>query len=148
MGMRLYDALIGKLDREGERTGVPTRAELIEIRDEERAHVEMLADIITELGGDPALVSPAAAREAIVLHGISGVIDDPACGFADGLEAIVILELADHEQWVCLVELAREIRRDDLARSFLTAQSNEHKHLSKMRAWISAERALHRTTLQ
>lgn len=146
-GVRLYDALIDKLDREGEWPDGPTRAELIEIRDHEREHVRMLTELVGDLGGDPALVTPAAQREAIVIQGVVNLIDDPSTSLLDGLEAMVIAELADHEQWVCLVELARELGRDDLARSFLTAQAIEHRHLSQMRAWISAGRANDRANL-
>ena len=143
-GVRLYDALIAKLDEEGELAGGPTRAELVEIRNEELVHVRMLDAMITDLGGEPATVTPAAMREMIASRGIGDVVSDPASSVLDALEVMVVAELADHEQWVALVELARELRRDKLARSFLTAQSVEHTHLSKMRAWISAGRAAQR----
>lgn len=165
-GVRLYDMLIAKLDGDTRadiadaRTAVvdrstasgrgegPTRDDLVAIRNEELAHVRLLDDVITELGGEPAAVTDAAAREAIASRGLADVVGDPASSVLDALEALVIAELTDHEQWVNLVELARELGRDDLARSFLTAQSTEHTHLSKMRAWISAGRAATRVEVQ
>lgn len=165
-GVRLYDLLIGKLDRDARRDiadsrapvidrstahangGGPTRDDLVAIRNEELAHIQMLDGMITALGGEPAAVTEAAAREAIASRGLADVVGDPASSVLDALEAMVIAELTDHEQWVNLVELARELGRDDLARSFLTAQSTEHTHLSKMRAWISAGRAASRVEVQ
>jgi rubrerythrin len=154
-GIRLYDQLIAKLESEhrgrgddGHGTVGPTVDDLMAIRNDELAHVRLLDTTITELGGEPAAVTPAASREVIASRGIADIVGDPASSLLDALEAMVVAELADHEQWVGLVELARELGRDDLARSFLTAQSTEHTHLSKMRAWISAERAARRLEVQ
>lgn len=164
-GVRLYDLLIAKLeggvrhdiantsaplvDRTVHATSDgPTRDDLVAIRNDELAHIRLLDDVITELGGEPAAVTSAAAREAIASRGLAEVVGDPASSVLDALETMVVAELTDHEQWVNLVELARELGRDDLARSFLTAQSTEHTHLSKMRAWISAGRAAIRVEVQ
>ncbi len=158
-GIRLYDQLIAKLetargvavDQTSTRRApadVVAVDDLVTIRNEELVHVRMLDAVITELGGEPAAVTPAASREVIASRGIADIVGDPASTTLDALEAMVVAELADHEQWVGLVELARELGRDDLARSFLTAQSTEHTHLSKMRAWISAGRAASRVEVQ
>lgn len=140
-GVRLYDALIGKLDACGDFVGGPTRDDLVHIRDEEHAHMRMLEGLIDEQGGDPTAVTPSANRELIACRGIGEILVDPRSTLLDGLETIAVAELADHEQWVALVELVREIRRDDLVRVFVAAQSTEDTHLSKVRAWISAGRA-------
>jgi len=156
--VQLYDALIIRLDHADyhdddqpmvERPtdwpgGGPTPAALIAIRNEKADHVRMLIDLLTDLGADPAIVTPSAIRDTVAIRGLVDVVHDPASSVLDALEALVIAELADHEQWVGLVELAHEIQRDDFARTFLTAQAIEHKHLSTMRSWISAGRAAHR----
>ncbi len=142
--VRNYDALLAKLEALGEPSCGPSHADLVEIRDEELAHMRMLAVCIGDRGGDAAAVTPAASRETIMNRGIGDIVTDAASSVLDGLEAMVIAELADHEQWFGLIELVRELGHEDLARSFLTAESTEHKHLSKMRAWISAGRAASR----
>jgi rubrerythrin len=142
--VQLYDALLAKLTALGEPACGPTHTDLAEIRNDELAHMRMLAAHIGDLGGEPAAITPAANRETIASRGIGDVVTDAASTVLDGLEAMVIAELTDHEQWTGLIELVRELGREDLARSFLTAQSTEHTHLSKMRAWISAGRAANR----
>jgi rubrerythrin len=143
-GVQLYDALLAKRDGQRGFAGGPTTAELVEIRNEERLHVRMLSTLIAELGGDPATMTPAATRELNASRGLIDVVVDPTMSLLDGLEAMVVAELADHEQWVGLVEAARELERDDLARTFASAQTTEHEHLSKIRSWISAGRAANR----
>jgi len=140
-----YDALLAKLESLGELPTGPSRLDVVEIRSDELSHAQMLQSLIDELGADPAMVTLAASREAISMRGVHDIIHDPASTVMDVLEALVVAELADHEQWIGLIDLAREQGREDLARSFLTAQSTEHTHLSKMRAWISAGRAATRT---
>lgn len=126
----------------------PGRADLVELRNDELLHVQLLERVIDDLGGEPAAITPAASREVIAMRGIGEVISDPRSSLLDGVEAMVIAELADHEQWMGLLELAREMEREDLARSFLTAQSTEHRHLSQMRVWISALRTATRVEVR
>lgn len=145
LAVQHYDALLARLESEGEPPNGPNRLDVVEIRSDELGHAQMLQSLIDDLGADPAMVTLAATREAITTRGIRDIINDSTSTVMDVLEALVVAELSDHEQWTGLIELAREIRREDLARSFLTAQSTEHKHLSRMRAWISAGRAATRT---
>lgn len=140
-GVRLYEALVAKHDAFRGFTTGPERRDLVQLRDEEHAHVRLLDGIIAELGGDPTAVTPCANRELVASRGIADVLLDPRTSLLDGLEAIAIAELADHEQWVGLVELARDQRRDDLVRAFVAAQSTEDEHLSKIRSWVAAGRA-------
>jgi rubrerythrin len=139
-GVRLYDALIAKHDAFDGFSGGPERRDLAHIRDEEHAHMRMLKDLIVELGGDPTVVTPCANRELVASKGIADVLLDPRTSLLDGLESIVIAELADHEQWIGLVDVARELGRDELVRDFVAAQSTEDEHLSKVRSWIAAGR--------
>ena len=140
-GVRLYDALIAKHDAFDGFGGGPERRDLVHVRDEEHAHMRMLEGLIAELGGDPTVVTPCANRELVASRGICDVLVDPRTSLLDGLESIVIAELTDHEQWIGLVDLARELRRDDLIRDFVAAQSTEDEHLTKVRSWIAAGRS-------
>ncbi len=146
-GVRFYEALIAKVDAYGSFDRGPTRRDLEQIRDEEHRHMVMLERILHDLGADPTAITPCANREVVTSRGIGDVLLDPRTGLLDGLEAIVIAELADHEQWMALVDTARDLRRENLARIFIANQATEEEHLSKVRRWIAAGRvqALHST---
>lgn len=140
-GVRLYDALISKHDAFGGFPGGPERRDLQLIRDQELSHMRMCDGILSEIGADATALTPCANRELVMSRGICDILVDPRTSLLDGLEAIAVAELADHEQWVGLVEIARDMNRDDLVRAFVGAQRTEDEHLSKVRAWISAGRA-------
>jgi rubrerythrin len=146
-GVRFYEALIAKVDAFGSFDRGPSRRDLEQIRDEEHRHVAMLDRILHDLGADPTMLTPCANREVVTSRGIGDVLLDPRTSLLDGLEAIVIAELADHEQWMALVDTARDLRRENLARIFVASQATEEEHLSKVRHWIAAGRlqALHST---
>ena len=139
-GVRLYDALISKLDAYGSFERGPTRRDLEQIRNEEHRHMLMLEQLLRDLGADPTAFTPCANREIVASKGIADVLLDPRTSLLDGLESIVVAELADHEQWIGLVETARDLGRENLARIFVTNQTTEEEHLSKVRRWISAGR--------
>lgn len=146
-GVRFYEALIAKVDAYGTFERGPARRDLEQMRDEEHRHMVMLDRLLHDLGADPTALTPCANREVVASRGIGDVLLDPRTRLLDGLEAIVIAELADHEQWMALVDTARELRRDSLARIFMANQATEEEHLSKVRRWIAAGRvqALHST---
>lgn len=144
---RLYDALLSKYDAFGSFDGGPRRGDLDRIRDEELAHVHMLEHAILELGADPTVVTPSADRQWIVGRGVAEVITDPRTGLLDGIEALVVAELADHEEWISLVDVARDLERDGLVHAFQSAQLTEEEHLSKVRRWVAAGRAAARAQL-
>lgn len=140
-GVRLYDALIAKHDAFGGFAGGPERGDLHEIREQELAHMRMLDSIITDVGADSTVMTPCANREIVMSRGIGDILVDPRTSLLDGLEAIIVAELADHEEWIGLVDIARDMNRDDLVRSFTNAQRTEDEHLTKVRAWIAAGRS-------
>jgi rubrerythrin len=146
-GVRFYEALIAKVDAYGSFDRGPSRRDLEQIRDEEHRHMLMLDRILHDLGADPTAVTPCANREVVTSRGIGDVLLDPRTSLLDGLEAIIIAELADHEQWMALVDTARDLGRENLARIFMASQATEEEHLSKVRRWIAAGRtqALHST---
>jgi rubrerythrin len=147
-GVRLYDALIAKRDAYGGYRGGPTRDDLVHIHDEELSHMRMLDNLITELGGDSTVVTPSANVEAIASRGLADVLLDPRTSLLDGLDAILVAELTDNEQWNGLIDLARELGRDDLLHSFRSAQATEEEHLDKVRSWIVAGRRAAREQVQ
>lgn len=144
---RAYEALAAKHEAYGGFADGPSLAELRELREDELVHARMLHALIAELGGDPTALTPRADLQLVGTRGVIEVIVDPRTSLLDGLEAIVIVELADHEEWLGLLDLARELGREDLVPTFQTSQLTEELHLSKLRRWIAAGRAATREQL-
>lgn len=135
-GTRLYDGLLSKHDAFGSFDGGPTRADLEQIRRQEHDHFLMLHDVIELLGGDPAAVTPSADVAATASRGIGEVITDPRTSLLQGLEVILIAELADNDSWELLMELAKKAGQDQLVEGFQAALDTERDHLVRVRGWI------------
>jgi hypothetical protein len=137
-GVRLYQALIGKLEAYGAFAGGPEPEELEQILEQELLHFRAVVEAIRQLGSDPTAVTPAADFMANVSKGIGDVLGDPRTTFAQCLEAILIAELADNEGWEALTELARAGGHTKLVETFEQALADEAEHLIKVRRWVAA----------
>jgi rubrerythrin len=137
-GTRLYEALVSKHEAFGSFPGGPSRDDLEHIRQEEFQHYTLLQSVITQLGGDPTAVTPAANLHATAAHGIKQVIVDPRTTLLQSLEVILIAELADNACWETLVKLAQEAGEDALVEPFEQAHTTEQEHLQKVQAWLAA----------
>lgn len=138
MGVRLYGALLSKLDAFGSFEGGPTREDLERIQREEYEHFRMLTSAVEQTGGDPTVVTPSADLHATMTAGVLAVMVDPRTTFAQCLEAALLAELADNAAWEVLAELASQGGDDDLAKLFLTAQREEVSHLASIKDWLAA----------
>lgn len=136
-GVRLYEALISKLDAFGSFDGGPTREMLVDIMNAEYQHFTLLSDAVTKLGGDPTVVTPSADLHATMTAGVMAVIVDPRTTFAQCLEAALLAELADNAAWEALTDLASQNGDDDLASLFEAATSEEGVHLENVKSWIA-----------
>ncbi len=136
-GVRLYQALLSKWDATEKRDGLPERAEVEHILQEELAHFQMLQAAIVKLGGDPTAVTPCANLHATLTKGVPAVAVDPRTTFSECLEAALLAELADNEAWETLVELVTAAGESELAEQFESATDEELEHLEKVRAWIA-----------
>ena len=137
-GVRLYGALISKFDAFGGFPGGPSRATLEEILDEEYRHFKLVVAAVTELDGDPTVVTPCADLHATMTAGVMAVMVDPRTSFVQCLEAALLAELADNAAWESLVDLANQIGDEKLAARFAAAQQTEAVHLDSVKAWIAA----------
>jgi rubrerythrin len=135
-GVRLYEALISKLDAYGSFEGGPSRADLEHIRDEEKQHLALVQRLIQRIGGDPTAMTPSANLEATASRGVMDVLVDPRTTFRECLETIVIAELADHESWRALVRLTSKLD-PNMSLEVARAEETEDQHLEKLRAWLS-----------
>jgi rubrerythrin len=134
-GVRLYEALISKLDAYGTFDGGPSREDLEHIRDEELQHFALVQALIVNLGGDPTAVTPCANLQATASRGIGDVLVDPRTNLVECLDAILIAELADHESWEQLLRAAAD---EQFQQQIQKAERTEAEHLSKVRVWIAA----------
>jgi rubrerythrin len=137
-GVRLYDALLSKLDAFGTWENGPTRADLEEIRNDELSHFTMLRDVMIELGGDPTAITPSANVHAVASKGLCAVLSDPRTTLSQSLETILVAELVDNDCWENLSDLALAIGKEELAQTFHDALDEERDHLRRVRSWLGA----------
>lgn len=137
-GTRLYDALLSKHEAFGVWSGGPAREDLEELRREEHDHFLLLQRCIGELGGDATSVTPSANLQLTAGRGIPDIAVDPRTNLLESLEAVLIAELADHENWDALVDLAEAHGLDRMAAEFREALATEDEHLHKVRDWVAA----------
>jgi rubrerythrin len=136
-GTRLYDALLAKLAAASVHQGGPTREELERIRDEENRHVILVREAIEQLGADPTAMTPCADLVGVAGLGWVQALTDPRTTLTQGLDIILMAELADNDSWSLLIELAEGLGFSDLASQFREALVREEEHLVNVRAWLS-----------
>ncbi len=137
-GVRLYEALISKHEALGSFDGGPTRDELLDILNEEHTHFRMLESVILRLDGDPTAMTPSADLALTVGCGVLQVITDPRTTLRQGLEAVMVAELADREGWSLLSELAHTAGNTKMLELFEEAERVEEQHLLALRRWLAA----------
>lgn len=136
--VRLYEAILVKFDALGTWEGGPTREALVQIRDDELAHFELLKQCVQKVGADPTAMTPSADVVGIESAGVLKVITDPRSTLAQALHAILIAERADSEGWLLLTQLAQELGHTDLAQRFAAAEKTEDQHGEWVRNWLAA----------
>ncbi|MDB5048040.1 MAG: uncharacterized protein JWO30_1111 [Fibrobacteres bacterium] len=134
-GIRLYELLIGKHRAAQSPTGEADLENLIRIRNQELAHFRLLWDSLEKLGADPTAETPAADHAGVKTMGLIQTLSDPRSTFYQGLDAILIAELADNEGWRMLVELAEGMGLKEMAAAFRQANAQEGMHLEQIRKW-------------
>jgi bacterioferritin (cytochrome b1) len=137
-GVRLYEGLISKHEAFGGFDGGPSRSELMTILNQEHAHFKLLEDVILRLDGDPTAMTPSADLALTVGAGVLQVITDPRTTLRQGLEAILVAELADREGWNLLIELARKAGNTQMLALFEQAERIEEQHVVALRRWLAA----------
>lgn len=137
-GTRLYESALVKLDASEVHAGGPTRGELEHFRDQELEHFAMLVECIQELGADPTAVTPSADVEGVASSGVVQIVSDPRTTLTQALDAVLVAELADHDGWQLLIDLAHELGQDEMVARFHKALAEEDEHLARVRSWLSA----------
>jgi ferritin-like protein len=136
-GTRLYDGILAKALPQEHLPGGCTHDLLRQFRVEEAEHAALVRDALIELGGDPSVITPSADVTAVASMGLPQVLTDPRTNVRQCLEALLVAELADNDGWTLLVELARKLGREDMAKSFERALREEEVHLANIRRWVT-----------
>jgi rubrerythrin len=138
MGVRLYEALLLKLDAAGKTPSGPSRRELEEIHADERRHFALVHHSIESLGGDPTVQTPSADLEGVASLGLVQILSDPRTSVREGLQAILHAEAADRDGWELLIALAEGFGQTEMAQEFEKALQTEETHLIRVRGWAAA----------
>jgi rubrerythrin len=137
-GVRLYDAMLDKMDASSAFDGGPSLEDVRTIRDEELQHARMLKEAMEQLGADPTAITPSADLVAVEGMGLGAVLGDPRTTVGQALHALIVAELADNESWTMLRDLAEEMGQKELAGRFQVAEEQEARHLEQVRSWLVA----------
>jgi len=134
-GVRLYDAMIAKAKALGTADSdlIPV---LQHIRDEEFEHMNMVREAIETLGADPTAVTPCADVAGVKAMGVLQVLTDPRTNLAQGMGALLTIELEDNAAWELLIELAEAGGHPNIAKSFQKAKDQEDDHLVKIKTLV------------
>lgn len=131
-GVHLYRSVAG-------RTTFPDlRDRYEEFLAETERHVELLEELIAGAGGDPMYVSPTArateaadARLVETTWAVEGSVDAPTAELAM-LEAVLLAEIKDHDNWLLISELADAMAdgpvRDQMRTTSAEVLAQEVKH--------------------
>jgi hypothetical protein len=136
-GVRLYDAVLVKLDAAEPHPGGPSKADLAAIRGAELCHFAILRDALLQLGADPTAMTPGADLVAVAGLGWVQAVTDPRTTLNQCLDILLMVELADNGGWHLLIELADQLGFDDLGQKFRTALVEEEQHVLRVRGWLS-----------
>jgi len=139
-GVRLYDGILRKARAED--VDEKCIAALEHIRDEECQHHGLLERMITELGGDPTMVTPCADVEGVMSSGFEKVVSDPRTTLLQGLHAALVAELADVESWTSLMLMMPGQLRPEIKAAMTKASAHEAEHVEIIRHWHAALTAM------
>jgi rubrerythrin len=134
-GTRLYDALIVKFKAHADELKDASVDILLEIRNEEAAHADLIADCIIKLGADPTAQTPSADLVGVETMGLLQAVTDPRTSLAHTLHAALSAELVDNAGWETLIALAENVGQEEMAAQFQTALEQEAIHLEIISAW-------------
>lgn len=137
-GVRLYQALIDKVEA-AEQQNLPFGiADLEHIRNEELEHMHMLVSVIDGMGADPTAQTPSADIAGVTSAGILQVLTDPRTTVGQCLGAVLTAELTDHSGWDLLIQLTEEAGKDDaMLAKFQQALEEEEEHVERVQQWLS-----------
>ena len=138
-GVRLYEAMLQKLEHFDRLPGDMRVPLLREMRDDEAAHFLLLAGAIESLGGDSTAQTPGADVAGVHGLGLMRAMQDPRSTLGQCLQTLLAAELIDHASWQLLIELANGFSQDELVADFRHALATEQRHEARVREWLAIE---------
>jgi hypothetical protein len=136
MGARLYEALITKYNGTNHQERLPELTRIEQFYLEKLKHFQNVSEVITNLGGDPTALTPAADVIGAATQGWIQVLTDPRTTFLQSLEIMLHLELVDNAGWELMIELAERNGLGDLAIQFQQILDEEAFHLITVKQWV------------
>lgn len=131
--VRLYDALLERV-QEAQEPEVRALAPLLERhRDEEREHVHWLQGQLEALGAGSHPASARAELSREETRGFAQVFLDGKAPLPHLLHALLAAELVDHAGWDLLVALADEAQDGEAQRALHPRRDEEARHLALCR---------------
>ena len=128
--VKLYDAIIEKLEMSNDERALAIIDELRVQRDQEQEHAEWLAEEIRALGGDPRVTTQLAELALRESKGIEEVILDGDDQLPHLLHGLLAAELTDNAGWDLLLALADEAGDREAKRQFKKRMHEEQDHLA------------------
>jgi bacterioferritin (cytochrome b1) len=132
-GVKLYDAIISKLEMSNDPEIHRTLQAMHHHRAEEKEHEEWLEEQIRALGGDAHATTEMARLVEREAAGIESVILDGDNDPAHLFHALLAAELSDNAGWALLVALADEAGDRDAKKQFKKRLRQEEEHLAFVR---------------
>jgi hypothetical protein len=137
-GVRLYDTIIGKMKKAGEKEVVGSMlGQMKEHRDQEKEHEEWLEEQIRALGGDAHASSEMADLVERESKGIEEVVADDV-ELPHLFHALLTAELVDDAGWKLLLEIADDADDDEARRELRRRAHEEEDHLIFVRRVVAA----------
>ena len=131
-GVKLYDAVIQKMQSSREPVVAKMLDQMQEHRDQEKEHEEWLEECIRQLGGDDKQLSEKAKLVQRESKGIEEVIQRDA-EIPHLFHALLAAELVDNAGWDLLVQIADECDDTKAKRDFKKRLHEEEEHLILIR---------------
>jgi bacterioferritin (cytochrome b1) len=137
-GVKLYDAIIAKLQRSNEPEVHRTLKTMHEHRAQEKEHEEWLEAQIRALGGDTHIETDLARLVTVESSGIEAVVMDGDNDPVHLFHALLAAELADNAGWDLLVALADECHDRIAKKEFKKRLHEEEDHLVFVRRAVAS----------
>jgi rubrerythrin len=137
-GTRLYDAVITKFQAFSDELPDLTAEDLLDIRNDEASHAQLVHECLEKLGADPTAQTPCADLVGVQTQGLIQAATDPRTSLAQTLSCALAAELIDNAGWENLIELAENMGQSDMVERFSAALEQESEHLTKIKSWYRA----------
>ncbi len=137
-GVKLYDSIIGKMERATQPNLTKLIGQMREHRDEEKEHEEWLEAQIRALGGDAHGNTEMSQLVHAESEGLEKVVLDGDPNVVHMFHALLTAELTDNSGWQLLIQLADEADDEVARREFKKRLHEEEDHLIFVRDVVTA----------